>query len=112
MSQALEHPSEHPRCGSVVDGVADAGWCPSRRVPEDRAGFEEPKNAAISEVPCSRVSVREGSGLDLDPQEELGAVGDASHIAMVTCGTDAEHAMDYQGGGPSVRGFGEARSQT
>jgi hypothetical protein len=56
--------------------------------------------------------VREGSGLDLDPREELGAVGDGSHIAMVTSGTDAEDAMDYQGGGPSVRGLERQGSQT
>jgi hypothetical protein len=52
-------------------------------------------NAAISEVRCSRVRVREGSGLNPDSWEELGPVGDGSYIGMVTSGTDAEDAMDY-----------------
>jgi len=88
-----------------VNGVADAGCCPSRPIPEDRAGLEEPRQHGDIGGYVSRVRVREGSGLNLDPREELGAVGDGSHIGMVTSGTDAEDGMDYQGGGPSVRGL-------
>jgi hypothetical protein len=41
--------------------------------------------------------------LDFDPRSEPSAVGDDPHIAIVTFTTDAEDAVGYQGGGPSVR---------
>src|SRR6266516_6793851 len=76
------------------------------------AGFEEPKNAAISEVRCSRVRVRKARTSTSIPKRSLTRCGDGSHIGMVTSGTDAEDGMDYQGGGSSVRGLERQGSQT
>ena len=58
MSHPLEHPTKHPRGGSVVDSVADARRRASQPQPQDRARFEEPEHAAKAEVPGRCVSVQ------------------------------------------------------
>ncbi len=73
------------------------GCCPSRPIPEDLAGFKEPKNGGhIGGFAWSRPRSRR---LGPPPGSVRGAwraLGDGSHIEIVTSGTDAEDGMDYQ----------------